>query len=111
MWQSRRFSWGPCGGRCRAQLFATKERYRCGLPLRVLIGPKAPLDCIKGSWLSEARPEGIKALNFPLHFIHTRRGGPPASFDFHCTLQVPVLYKKGGPIGAALLRYSPLSGS
>ena len=23
----------PCRGRCRAQLFATKERYRCGLPL------------------------------------------------------------------------------
>ena len=26
-------SWSPCRGRCRAQLFATKERYRCGLPL------------------------------------------------------------------------------
>ena len=24
---------GACRGRCRAQLFATKERYRCGLPL------------------------------------------------------------------------------
>ena len=26
-------SWDACRGRCRAQLFATKERYRCGLPL------------------------------------------------------------------------------
>ena len=26
-------STAPCRGRCRAQLFATKERYRCGLPL------------------------------------------------------------------------------
>ena len=25
-------STAPCRGRCRAQLFATKERYRCGLP-------------------------------------------------------------------------------
>ena len=26
-------STAPCRGRCRAKLFATKERYRCGLPL------------------------------------------------------------------------------
>ena len=29
----RRTSGRVCRGRCRAQLFATKERYRCGLPL------------------------------------------------------------------------------
>ena len=28
-----RFTPALCRGRCRAQLFATKERYRCGLPL------------------------------------------------------------------------------
>ena len=32
VWQSRGSSWSPCRGRCRAQLFAAKERYRCGLP-------------------------------------------------------------------------------
>ena len=30
---SRRIYDRLCRGRCRAQLFATKERYRCGLPL------------------------------------------------------------------------------
>ena len=34
-------------------------------PLRVLIGPKAPLDCIKGSCHGTAMTEGIKALDFP----------------------------------------------
>ena len=32
VWQSRGSSWSPCRGRCQAQLFAAKERYRCGLP-------------------------------------------------------------------------------
>ena len=32
VWQSRGSSWSPCRGRCQAHLFATKERYRCGLP-------------------------------------------------------------------------------
>ena len=30
--QPRGSSWSPCRGRCQAQLFETKERYRCGLP-------------------------------------------------------------------------------
>ena len=34
-------------------------------PLRVLIGPKAPLDCIMGSCHGTAMTEGIKALDFP----------------------------------------------
>ena len=32
-----------CRGRCRAQLFATKERYRCGLPLAGTHRSKGPL--------------------------------------------------------------------
>ena len=54
VWQSRRFSWGPCGGRCRAQLFATKERYRCGLPLagthRPSYATPFPFLCQKRKW-------------------------------------------------------------
>ena len=37
--------------------------------------PKAPLDCIKGSW--RAAPEGIKATVFPLYFVRVCRGRCP----------------------------------
>ena len=41
-----------CRGRCRAQLFATKERYRCGLPLagthRPVPAAADSLPCVKG---------------------------------------------------------------
>ena len=43
---------GACRGRCRAQLFATKERYRCGLPLagthRPFPAAADSLPCVKG---------------------------------------------------------------
>ena len=42
----------PCRGRCRAQLYATKERYRCGLPLsgthRPVPAAADSLPCVKG---------------------------------------------------------------
>ena len=44
----------PCRGRCRAQLFATKERYRCGLPLagthRPSYATPFPFLCQKRKW-------------------------------------------------------------
>ena len=45
-----------CRGRCRAQLFATKERYRCGLPLA---GTHRPVPASRG-WPSPGGrwPEG-----------------------------------------------------
>ena len=39
------------------------------------VRPKAPLDCIKGSW--RAAPEGIKATVFPLYFVRVCRGRCP----------------------------------
>ena len=51
---SRRIYDRLCRGRCRAQLFATKERYRCGLPLAGTHRPcgramPAPTDSIRSS--------------------------------------------------------------
>ena len=49
---SRRIYDRLCRGRCRAQLFATKERYRCGLPLagthRPFPAAADSLPCVKG---------------------------------------------------------------
>ena len=57
----------------------------------IFASPKAPLDCIKGSW--RAAPEGIKAINVSLHFAYVRRGGrlcPPIP-----TAVDSLLYEEG----------------
>ena len=56
-----------CRGRCRAQLFATKERYRCGLPLagthRPFPAAADSLPCVKGG-VGEAVTERFERSGF-----------------------------------------------
>ena len=48
------FSTAPCRSRCRAQLFATKERYRCGLPLAGTHRPLRQYKFAEGYCVSDA---------------------------------------------------------
>ena len=74
-----------CRGRCRAQLFATKERYRCGLPLA---GTHRPAFCDPISF-SPSKKEAVSPAKGKegrakpeVHPVPPSRQKKPAPFRF-----------------------------
>ena len=84
---SRRIYDRLCRGRCRAQLFATKERYRCGLPLagthrRAFLKPFFSFSARKKRTVSIFQEKNEGYAKPKVHPMPPSRQKKPAPFRF-----------------------------